>query len=268
MQRIWTMDCMVRSPSHDSSNKIGNKKYIISWEPKGHYHYSDVCSIENQKGAITIQMYVPLRARRVLSLFRCMFHWEPEGCYHYSDVRSIESQMLSLFRCMFHWEPEGRYHYSDVCSIENQKGAITIQMYVPLRARRVLSLFRCTFHWEPEGCYHYSDVCSIESQKGAITIQMYVPLRTRRVLSLFRCMFHWEPEGCYHHRLCSAIAPLWFSTEKSLNIESALLALIWWYSLIVQSNSIIQKNKSFDCKKFWYWLCNSKPLPIIPNLAV
>ena len=37
--------------------------------------------------------------------------------------------------------------------------------------------------WDPEGRYHYSK------------------------------MSHWEPEGCYHRRLCTAIAPFWFSTE-------------------------------------------------------
>ena len=26
-------------------------------------------------------------------------------------------------------------------------------------------------------------------------------------------MFHWEPEGRYCHRLCTVIAPFWFSTE-------------------------------------------------------
>ena len=26
-------------------------------------------------------------------------------------------------------------------------------------------------------------------------------------------MFHWKPEVCYCHRLCTATAPFWFSTE-------------------------------------------------------
>ena len=51
--------------------------------------------------------------------------------------------------------------------------------------------------WEPEGRYHYWK------------------------------MFRWEPEWRYHDRLCAAIAAFWFSTEHSLNIDSALLALTW-----------------------------------------
>ena len=39
---------------------------------------------------------------------------------------------------------------------------------------------------------------SVESQKGVIADQ--------------RCS-HWEPEGRYCHRLCTAIAPFWFSAE-------------------------------------------------------
>ena len=37
--------------------------------------------------------------------------------------------------------------------------------------------------------------------------------REREGLYLYSKMFHWEPEGCYHRRLCTAIAPVWFSME-------------------------------------------------------
>ena len=37
-------------------------------------------------------------------------------------------------------------------------------------------------------------------------------LRARRALTLF----HQKPEGCYCHRLCTAIAPFWFSTGHSV----------------------------------------------------
>ena len=49
--------------------------------------------------------------------------------------------------------------------------------------------------WEPEGCYHYSK------------------------------MFHWEPESRYHHRLCTAIAAFWFSTEHLWVLTAPILAL-------------------------------------------
>ena len=38
-------------------------------------------------------------------------------------------------------------------------------------------------------------------------------LRARRALMLFK-MFCWEPEGHYRHRLCTVIAPFWFSAEQ------------------------------------------------------
>ena len=50
-------------------------------------------------------------------------------------------------------------------------------------AGKSIDQFCYVVSWEPEGCYHYTK------------------------------MFRWEPEGRYHHRLCTAIAPFWFSTE-------------------------------------------------------
>ena len=43
-------------------------------------------------------------------------------------------------------------------------------------------------------------------------------------------MFRSEPEGRYRHRLCTAIAPFWFSTEHLWTSLNALLALNWWYT--------------------------------------
>ena len=40
----------------------------------------------------------------------------------------------------------------------------------------------------------------------------------------------WEPEGRYHHRVCAAIALLWFSMEH-LHSANALLALNWRYAI-------------------------------------
>ena len=39
---------------------------------------------------------------------------------------------------------------------------------------------------------------SVESQKGVTAVQI---------------MFHWEPERHYRHRLCTVIAPFWFSMK-------------------------------------------------------
>ena len=47
-------------------------------------------------------------------------------------------------------------------------------------------------------------------------------LRVRRALSLLK-MFRCEPEGRYHHRLSTAIAPFWFSTEHL----SIVIAPFW-----------------------------------------
>ena len=51
---------------------------VVSWEPEGHYHYSNI--------------------HKALSVISLKFDvsWEPEGRYQCSK--------------MFHWEPEGRYH--------------------------------------------------------------------------------------------------------------------------------------------------------------
>ena len=39
-------------------------------------------------------------------------------------------------------------------------------------------------------------------------------------------MFHWEPEGHYRHRLCTAIAPLWFSIEHLLTTLTPFLIFV------------------------------------------
>ena len=43
----------------------------------------------------------------------------------------------------------------------------------------------------------------------------------------YRCstMFAWKIEGRYRHRLCTAIAPFWFSTGTLLNSDCTLLVL-------------------------------------------
>ena len=61
-------------------------------------------------------------------------------------------------------------------------------------------------------------------------------------------MFCWESEGRYHHRLCTAKAPFWFSTQKSLNCNNALVALNWWYGsvterLIFKRSIRLERNK-------------------------
>ena len=82
--------------------------------------------------------------------------------------------------------------------------------------------------WEPEGHYTIADQrCSVENQKGVIQLQIKdVPLRTRR--AFYNCrskMFRWEPEGRYCHRLCTAIAPFWFSTDEVCKDISGIMWL-------------------------------------------
>ena len=53
-------------------------------------------------------------------------------------------------------------------------------------------------------------------------------------------MFRWEPEGRYRHRLCTAIAPFWFSTEHLwILICNSFLALnrrvIKWLWIYIES---------------------------------
>ena len=52
-------------------------------------------------------------------------------------------------------------------------------------------------------------VCVCERVKGTnesiSSVESQKPCRPK--------MFHWEPEGRYWHRLCTAIAPFWFSAE-------------------------------------------------------
>ena len=52
----------------------------------------------------------------------------------------------------------------------------------------------------PEGC-----------QRHLLLKVQFRQLRARRALSLL--VFCWEPKGRYCHRLCTAIAPFWFSTK-------------------------------------------------------
>ena len=95
-------------------------------------------------------------------------------------------------------------------------------------------------------------------------------LRARRALSIYAKMFQWEPEG--HYR-CTMSMPLVLN-GTSLNSDSVLLALNWWfvcnsciqYTLLKSnvttwsvggrcrgSQECGSRNVNFVCKFHWRW---------------
>ena len=59
-----------------------------------------------------------------------------------------------------------------------------------------------------------TDLC--EGGTGALAIQVYRQLRARSALLHLKDV-PLRTEGCYRHRVCTAIAPFWFSTEHLWN---------------------------------------------------
>ena len=126
--------------------------------------------------------------------------------------------MPLLIICRWFWDrmrgngvsSEGRYHYWDVPLRTSR--ALSLFKDVPLRTRRALSLFKDVPLRTRRALSPFKDV-PLRTRR-ALSLFKDVPLRTRRALSLFKdapCIENRRAQSPY--RLCTAIAPFWFSTQ-------------------------------------------------------
>ena len=72
-------------------------------------------------------------------------------------------------------------------------------------------------------------------------------------------MFRWEPEGRYHHRLCTAIAPFWFSTEHVWLVIAPFWLSNWRYVPIWILLNSIQKIGKFSIEISIYFVVCDVP---------
>ena len=120
----------------------------------------------------------------IISSFHEVWYWA------HLKSRRHESWVFLSLSSVYHYQsvtlsflPDSVCRNSSYC-LPQRYGVIEMSCEPTNRHRNIVS-------WKPEGHYHYSK------------------------------MFNWEPEGHYPHRLCTVIAPFWFSTKTCLNVDIA-----------------------------------------------